>query len=555
LSPKRHLAFTGLSSGTAITRREGGNNGRHGSDEQIGKAAGAAARFPATSPVDAARLRLAGPFADAADAVHLLAGRSGLLAIIAQPAEGRRPQGFVGLANFAALFADAAFRKALANNLLYAVGTVIPSLVLALGFAMALVRSSRINALFRSLFFLPVLIPLVAAASVFLFIFLPNAGLLDYHLAKLAISGPNWLGDPDIALYSIMGLTIWKNAGYYMLFFLAGLQAVPADAYEAAILDGANPWQRLRYVTLPYIKPTIGFVLVIGLINVVTQVDHVFVLTKGGPSDSTTCCCSTSTSRRSRAMMPVALPPARSSCWRCSSSSPQARSARSSAPSGSAPMIEASTGVANREITPKLGYAATCCWRRSGWCRFSGCWSPPSTRTPMAARAWPRWCRPICRRSATSPKPGPRPIFRATASTPRSSASASWPCRSSHHAGGYAFARIDFPGRTLCFYLFLLQLMLAPVVLIVPNLATIARLGLYDSLLGVMAPYFASAFGTFLMRQAFLAIPRELEDAALIDGASVWQRIGFIYLPLAKPSLIAFSIVSVTSHWNEFLWR
>ena len=197
------------------------------------------------------------------------------------------PQAFVGLANFAALFADAAFRKALANNLIYAVGTVIPSLVLALGFAMALARSSRVNALFRSLFFLPVLIPLVAAASIFLFIFLPNAGLLDYHLAKLAISGSNWLGDPDIALWSIMGLTIWKNAGYYMLFFLAGLQAVPADAYEAAILDGANPWQRLRYVTLPYLKPTIGFVLVIGLINVVTQVDHVFVLTKGGPSDST----------------------------------------------------------------------------------------------------------------------------------------------------------------------------------------------------------------------------------------------------------------------------
>jgi sn-glycerol 3-phosphate transport system permease protein len=197
------------------------------------------------------------------------------------------PQSFVGIANFTALFADTAFRKALANNLLYAFGTVIPSLVLALGFAMALARSSRVNALFRSLFFLPVLIPLVAAASIFLFIFLPNAGLLDYHLAQLAISAPNWLGDPDVALWSIMGLTIWKNAGYYMLFFLAGLQAVPADAYEAAILDGANPWQRLRYVTLPYLKPTIGFVLVIGLINVVTQVDHVFVLTKGGPSDST----------------------------------------------------------------------------------------------------------------------------------------------------------------------------------------------------------------------------------------------------------------------------
>ncbi|MFA6964705.1 carbohydrate ABC transporter permease [Bosea sp. (in: a-proteobacteria)] len=197
------------------------------------------------------------------------------------------PQAYVGAQNFLKLFADPAFRRALANNLVYALGTVIPSLVLALGFAMALARSSRVNALFRALFFLPVLIPLVAAASIFLFLFLPNIGLIDYHLAKLAISGPNWLGDPDVALWSIMALTVWKNAGYYMLFFLAGLQAVPADAYEAAILDGAGPWQRLRYVTLPYLKPTIGFVLVIGLLNVVTQVDHVFVLTKGGPSDST----------------------------------------------------------------------------------------------------------------------------------------------------------------------------------------------------------------------------------------------------------------------------
>jgi len=197
------------------------------------------------------------------------------------------PQVFVGFDNFTGLFADSAFRKAFANNLIYAFGTVIPSLVLALGFAMALAKSNRVNSLFRALFFLPVLVPLVAAASIFLFIFLPNVGLLNYYLGKLALSGPNWLGDPDIALYAIMGLTIWKNAGYYMLFFLAGLQAVPADAYEAAILDGAGPWQRLRYVTLPYLKPTIGFVLVIGLINVVTQVDHVFVLTKGGPSDST----------------------------------------------------------------------------------------------------------------------------------------------------------------------------------------------------------------------------------------------------------------------------
>jgi sn-glycerol 3-phosphate transport system permease protein len=119
---------------------------------------------------------------------------------------------------------------------------------------------------------------------------------------------------------------------------------------------------------------------------------------------------------------------------------------------------------------------------------------------------------------------------------------------------GYAFARLDFPGKPAFFYLFLLQLMLVPVVLIVPNLAMVARLGLYDTLLGVMAPYFASAFGTFLMRQSFEAIPRELEDAARIDGASVLQRIRHVYVPLSLPAFLAFAIVSVTAHWNEFLW-
>jgi len=199
----------------------------------------------------------------------------------------RRDGGSFGLQNYQALAADAAFRRALWNNIVYAAGTMVPSLVLALAFALTLVRSTRFNALLRSIFFLPVLIPLVAAASLFLFIFLPGVGLLDYYLAKLGVQGANWLGDPDIALYSIIGLTVWKNAGYYMLFFLAGLQTIPPEAYEVALLDGASSWQRLRFVTLPYLRPTLAFVLVIGLLGVITQVDHIFILTKGGPSDST----------------------------------------------------------------------------------------------------------------------------------------------------------------------------------------------------------------------------------------------------------------------------
>ncbi len=119
---------------------------------------------------------------------------------------------------------------------------------------------------------------------------------------------------------------------------------------------------------------------------------------------------------------------------------------------------------------------------------------------------------------------------------------------------GYAFARIEFPGRTALFYVFLLQLMLVPPVLIVPNLITLSRLGLYDTLLGVMAPYFASAFGVFLMRQTFKTIPRDFEEAALVDGASRAQILWRVLVPMARPGFVAFAIVSVTSHWNEFLW-
>ncbi|HYR66567.1 MAG TPA: carbohydrate ABC transporter permease [Reyranella sp.] len=119
---------------------------------------------------------------------------------------------------------------------------------------------------------------------------------------------------------------------------------------------------------------------------------------------------------------------------------------------------------------------------------------------------------------------------------------------------GYAFARLRFPGRDLLFYAFLLQLMLVPPALIVPNLRTVVDLGLYDSLPGVMAPYFASAFGTFLMRQTFLALPRDFEEAAAIDGAPWWAIIWYVLLPMAKPGLVAFAIVSITAHWNEFLW-
>ncbi len=192
-----------------------------------------------------------------------------------------------GAANYTALVADERFRRALGNTALYGLGTILPSLVLALLFALAVRDSGWLSSVTRTLLVLPMMVPLVAVAALFTFILMPGVGLIDHYLGWVGLASVNWLGDPGLALPSIMAITVWKNTGYYMLFFLAGLAAVPEEQLDAARLDGANGWQRLRYVILPMLGPTFGFVTVIAAINVLVQVDHVLVMTNGGPADST----------------------------------------------------------------------------------------------------------------------------------------------------------------------------------------------------------------------------------------------------------------------------
>lgn len=148
---------------------------------------------------------------------------------------------YVGLENFSRLFADSVFWQSLVNNLLYILLTVVPGVTLALLLAVALTENHRINRWLRTAFFFPMIIPMVSAAALWLFIFMPGLGLLDHYLAKLF--GPmnnNWLGRSNSALLALSMIGVWKFAGYYMLFFLAGLQSIPASTREAAIMEGAT---------------------------------------------------------------------------------------------------------------------------------------------------------------------------------------------------------------------------------------------------------------------------------------------------------------------------
>jgi sn-glycerol 3-phosphate transport system permease protein len=193
----------------------------------------------------------------------------------------------LGLDNYRRLFADPHFARAASNNAAYAFGTIVPSLVLALLFALALRDTNRFTTVLRTFVVMPLMIPLVAAAALFSFILLPGEGLLDYYLAKLGVRAINWLGDTDLALGSVVAITVWKNTGYYMLFFLAGLAGVPQELLDAATIDGAGAWRRFLNVTLPMLGPTFAFVVPIAILNALTQVDHVVTMTQGGPADST----------------------------------------------------------------------------------------------------------------------------------------------------------------------------------------------------------------------------------------------------------------------------
>ncbi|MFD3227947.1 carbohydrate ABC transporter permease [Rahnella aceris] len=196
---------------------------------------------------------------------------------------------FVGLQNYLRLIQDSVFWRALLNNLAYILMTVVPGIILALLLAVALWENTSLNRWLRTAFFFPMIIPLVSAATLWLFIFMPGMGLLDYYLAKAF--GPmnnNYLGMSNSALIALSVIGVWKFAGYYMLFFLAGLQSIPASAREAALMEGASRPQVFFYITLPLLRPTISFVVTIALIYSITQIDHVAVMTQGGPNNATT---------------------------------------------------------------------------------------------------------------------------------------------------------------------------------------------------------------------------------------------------------------------------
>jgi len=200
---------------------------------------------------------------------------------------GKHPAAFIGLDQYRTMLADPVFWLAFRNNLLYALITV--PLAIALALLMALWVNGKIagRAALRLAFFTPTILPMVAAANIWLFFYTPDYGLLNQIIRLFGFPSVNWLGNPSTALGALMAVTVWKEAGFFMIFFLAALQQVPPVLYEAARMENASRWLIFRRITWPLLMPTTLFVAINALINAFRVVDQVIAMTGGGPNNAT----------------------------------------------------------------------------------------------------------------------------------------------------------------------------------------------------------------------------------------------------------------------------
>ncbi|HJS33529.1 MAG TPA: sugar ABC transporter permease [Alphaproteobacteria bacterium] len=201
-------------------------------------------------------------------------------------ARGSRKAVFIGFDQYATMLDDPVFWQVMWNNLIYALGTIPASIALALLMAWFVNEKLAGRGLLRMAYFTPTVLPMIAVANIWLFFYTPDYGLIDQVGRLFGFHGHNWLGDRDTVLGCLMVMTIWKEAGFFMIFYLAAMQQMPPALAEAAALEGAGRWYYFRRVVFPLLMPTTLFVLINAVINAFRLVDHIVAITRGGPDNA-----------------------------------------------------------------------------------------------------------------------------------------------------------------------------------------------------------------------------------------------------------------------------
>nr|WP_308129295.1 sugar ABC transporter permease [Actinoplanes polyasparticus] len=195
--------------------------------------------------------------------------------------------GFAGFGNYTEALQSADFWSSLWHTLWFTILTTPPLIVLAFVFALLADRVSRGRWFFRLAFFAPFILPSAVVALIWIFMYTPELGLLEVGLAKIGVTAPAWLGDPTWAMPSLAVTTIWWTLGFNFILYLAGLQEIPRDLYEASAIDGAGPWQQIRRITIPMLGRTTTLVAVLQVIASLKVFDQMYLMTTGGPDFAT----------------------------------------------------------------------------------------------------------------------------------------------------------------------------------------------------------------------------------------------------------------------------
>jgi multiple sugar transport system permease protein len=389
----------------------------------------------------------------------------------------------------------------------------------------------------------------VAIALVWQWMYHADFGLLNYLGSLVGLAPVDWLGNPKTALVAVMIVSIWVQVGYQMVVFLAGLQGIPQVYLDAARVDGASAWQRFRHVTIPLLRPVTLFVLVTGVITSFQVFTLVYVLTDGGPLHATDVIVYR-IYQMAWEFLQFGGASFRSGCSSCCS--PRLGCSSGCSDDGWS-MHRREGGRGKREgwtlgtvsvvllgltmLLPFLYMISTALMDEFEVLRYPPALVPVPPRVgnfPAALTALPFW-RFFVNSGVVS--------LAVVAGQVLTSA-----------AAAYAFARLKFPGRDRIFLVFLSVLMVPAVVLVIPRFLIVNALGWVDSYAGLISTELVSVWGIFLLRQFFQTLPRELEDAARLDGAGEWRIFWRVILPLSRPALATLAVFAFVDQWKSFLW-
>ncbi|HSB73610.1 MAG TPA: ABC transporter permease subunit [Candidatus Methylomirabilis sp.] len=456
---------------------------------------------------------------------------------------------FVGLKNYTRLFGDPLFFTALQNTVVYTAVIVPVMALLGLTLALLLNQPLRGRVLTRTSVFASYVVMVSVVGIIWRWVLDPTgAGIVNYYLGRLGVAPLPWLAAPETAMLSIIIATMWWTAGYNMVMYLAGLQDIPGSLREAVRIDGASRWQEFWNLTLPMLRPVTFFVVVMSIAKSFQVFGQVYVMTQGGPSNSTLTIVNylyvvgfTWFQMGYAAAIAYAL----------------------------FALLLAVTVVQFRLVSREsggAGFVLTGLLVRTGLYLLMGL-------------VLVVWVSPLLWMLSTSLKPEGQILSLVPRWIPRTLtlenyrdvlekyALVRWGLNSLVVSAGatilglavsvpaaYAFARMRFRGRHWLF-LFILSTILVPAhITMVPLFLGLAKLRLTDTYFSLIMPTVANGFGVFLLRQFFQNIPLELEEAAIMDGASRLGVLLRVVLPLSRPPLMAVAIFTFILSWNDFMW-